>query len=91
MDKMDEESRPPAAVSAMAMVWLREWSSEVTSFRVLRSAGGGKWAEASEEEELILAFVRRCLELKFRANDSVLVVNSWDMRRESSCLSEPKD
>lgn len=77
---MDEESRPPAAVSAMAMVWLREWRIEVTSFKVSRSAGGGKWAEASEEEELILAIVRRNLGLGFRESDSVLLVSSWDMR-----------
>ena len=55
---MDEESRPPAAVSAMAMVSLRSRRSEVTSFRLSRSEGGGKWADASEEE-LILTIVLR--------------------------------
>ena len=56
MERIDEESRPPAAVSAMAMVSLRSRRREVTSFKVSRSEGGGKWVDASEEE-LILATV----------------------------------
>lgn len=56
MERIDEESRPPAAVSAMAMVSLRSRRREVTSFKVSRREGGGKWADASEEE-LILAIV----------------------------------
>ena len=60
MERMDEERRPPAAVSAMAIVSLRSRRRVVTSFRVSRSEGGGKWVDASEEE-LILAIVLRLL------------------------------
>ena len=75
---MDEERRPPAAVSATAMVWLRSWRRVVTSFRMLRMEGGGKWAEASEE--LILAIALRWLDLKGLEMESALFVSSWDIR-----------
>lgn len=42
MERMEEERRPPAAVSAMAMVSERDFRRSVTSVRRARRLGGGK-------------------------------------------------
>lgn len=47
VDRMLEEIRPPAAVSATAIFWLRVLRRVVTSSRIGRRDGGGKWVEES--------------------------------------------
>lgn len=66
MERMEEERRPPAAVSAMAMVSERDFRRSVTSVRRARRLGGGK-----ASAEVVICAVCVCVEVVMVALDWV--------------------